>query len=380
MTYYSQEDCQIDDFGVLIARQLSLKDQSRAVDVQHNVPFYDAPSLDNDLRDADKRQDILAEWADVLVRQSGVLVLKQSIADHNVIDAATSVFEQVIEDERDTQTGGDHFAGTGANDRIWNALQKLAISDPDLFVRYFASLSIAAVSEAYLGPAYQMTAQVNLVRPGGRAQIAHRDYHLGFMSAEQSALYPAHAHQISAGITLQGAIAHCDMPVISGPTKFLPFSQLYQPGYLAVHQDDFREKFEANFVQLPLEKGDAIFFSPALFHAAGDNDSNDIQRLANLLQVSSAMGRSIESLDRTAICQKLYPALARSNLSQAEHDAVIAAAAEGYAFPTNLDLDPPLGGNASESQAMLLKRALSEQMSADEFAAELARQNDKRRA
>ena len=380
MNYYSKEDCQIEDFEALIDRQLSLGHQSQAVEVHHNVPFYDAPSLDHVLRDANKRQDIMAEWADVLVRQSGVVVLKQAVADHAIIDAATSVFEQIIQKERAHQTGGDHFAGTGANDRVWNSLQKLAMADPDLFIRYFSSISIAAICEAYLGPAYQMTAQVNLVRPGGKAQIAHRDYHLGFMSAEKAALYPAHAHHISAGITLQGAIAHCDMPVISGPTKLLPFSHLYPPGYLAVHQDAFKEKFEKRFIQLPLEKGDAVFFSPALFHAAGDNNSDDIQRMANLLQISSAMGRSIESMDRTAICQNLYPALMRSNLTTAEHDAAIAAAAEGYSFPTNLDLDPPLGGNASESQAGLLRRALSEQLSAPEFEAALAEQNEKRRA
>ena len=38
--------------------------------------------------------------------------------------------------------------------------------------------------EAWLGPNYQMTAQVNLVHPGGDFQQAHRDYHLGFQTAE----------------------------------------------------------------------------------------------------------------------------------------------------------------------------------------------------
>lgn len=32
------------------------------------------------------------------------------------------------------------------------------------------------VSEAWLGPGYQLTAQVNVVRPGGKAQEPHRDY------------------------------------------------------------------------------------------------------------------------------------------------------------------------------------------------------------
>ena len=36
------------------------------------------------------------------------------------------------------------------------------------------------------------------------------------------AAYPAHLHRMSPVLTLQGAVAHCDMPVESGPTMLLP--------------------------------------------------------------------------------------------------------------------------------------------------------------
>ena len=75
---------------------------------------------------------------------------------------------------------------------------------------------------------------------GWNAQQAHRDYHLGFQIAEESALYPSHVHELSPAASLQGAIAHCDMPVESGPTKLLPFSQAYLPGYAAWRREDFR--------------------------------------------------------------------------------------------------------------------------------------------
>ena len=81
------------------------------------------------------------------------------------------------------------------------------------------------------------------------------------------------------------------MPIESGPTKLLPFSQLYRHGYLAFTMPEFRDFFEENFVQVPLKKGDVLFFNPALYHAGGANVSADIQRMANLLQVSSAYGR-----------------------------------------------------------------------------------------
>ena len=110
-------------------------------------------------------------------------------------------------------------------------------------------------------------------------------------------------------LTLQGAIAHCDMPIETGPTLYLPFSQSYLPGYMATARPEFRDYFDKHHVQLPLAKGDAVFFNPALFHAAGTNRSKDVRRIANLLQVSSAFGRAMESVDRLKMSLKLYPAL-----------------------------------------------------------------------
>jgi ectoine hydroxylase-related dioxygenase (phytanoyl-CoA dioxygenase family) len=46
---------------------------------------------------------------------------------------------------------------------------------------------------------------------------------------------------------------------------------------------------------------------------------------------------------------------------------VIAACAEGYSFPTNLDRDPPVSGLAPESQNQLMHRALGEEWTPAEF-------------
>ena len=143
-----------------------------------------------------------------------------------------------------------------------------------------------------------MTSQVNCVNPGGAAQSAHRDYHLGFQSPEVIEQYPVQVHRISPVLTLQGAVAHCDMPLESGPTLYLPYSQAYLHGYLATGLPEFKAYFAEHHVQLALEKGDAAFFNPALFHGAGNNRSTNIRRMANLLQVSSGYGRAMESVDR----------------------------------------------------------------------------------
>ncbi len=95
--------------------------------------------------------------------------------------------------------------------------------------------------------------------------------------------------------------------------------------------------------------------------------------MANLLQVSSAFGRCMESVDRVSMAQRLYPTLYRSQgtMAAADVDAAIAACAEGYAFPTNLDRDPPIGGLAPRSQQDLMRTALAQGLSEVEFEARL---------
>ncbi len=362
--YFDPKTCDLASFKALIDQKTDISTVPHAHDIQSEIPIYDAPSLT-------LNSDLMSEWASVLMHGAGIVVLKAAYTDTRVLDEATAIYERIIASE--SGSGADHFAASGANDRVWNALEKLCLAAPDVFLRYFANPTIAAICEAWLGPNYQMTAQVNLVHPGGAAQLAHRDYHLGFQTADISCTYPAHVHDLSPALTLQGAVAHCDMPVESGPTKLLPFSQTYRAGYAAWRRDDFRSLFEERYVQMPLAKGDALFFNPALFHGAGANSSTDIHRMANLLQVSSAFGRAMETVDRRGMSKALYPAAvaAKEIYTPAEMAAAIAACAEGYSFPTNLDRDPPVGGLAPETQAALFTRALNEGMDFDAFAAAL---------
>lgn len=368
--YFEQSDCNLSAFQSLISRSLEHSDVPFADEIRSNIPIYDMRRLSACLH-SERRAELLAEWARVFAQMSGVVVLKNSYQDLACIDAASEIYRDLIAEEKEQSSGGDHFAATGANDRVWNSLQKLCLRNPEVFAKYFANETISAVCEAWLGPWYQVTAQVNQVRPGGRAQTAHRDYHLGFQSEEEALRFPAHVHDLSPLLTLQGAIAHVDSPVESGPTKLLPFSQLYRAGYLAYRKEEFAQTFEMHFVQLPLAKGDLVFFNPALFHAAGENTSEDAHRLVNLLQVSSAMGRATEAVDRSAMCRALYPVLSdlwqSQELSTPELNAVIGATAEGYSFPTNLDTDPPIDGMVPESQAALMTRAIIANIAPGEF-------------
>ncbi|MCP3767861.1 MULTISPECIES: phytanoyl-CoA dioxygenase family protein [Streptomyces] len=357
--WLSEQDCDLDAFRALVERTTDRSAYPHACAVERNVLLYDADRLA--LAD---RREAQAELVRALADGPGIVVVRGAFPDPAVVDRATAVFDALIARQRATgAASGDHFAKPGANDRVWNALEKAALHDPQAFADYYANDVIALVSAAWLGPGYQVTSQVNVVNPGGAAQTVHRDYHLGFLSNEVAAAYPAHVHHLSPVLTLQGAVAHCDMPVESGPTLYLPHSQKYGPGYLAWRLPEFQAYFEEHHVQLPLAKGDAVFFNPALFHAAGANRSADIRRMANLLQVSSAFGRAMETVDRETVTATVYPVLLRARAEGAGEqwqENVIAASAEGYPFPTNLDDDPPVDGLAPPSQADLVRRALRE--------------------
>lgn len=376
---------EIEDFRKLVEQKTNLADWPFAAGVEKDVLIYDGKAVGEMARDPQARRDVMAEWVEAFSTGPGVIVIKSAIADHAVVDRATEVFNDIVKAEKDRgKAAADHFAKAGANDRIWNSLQKHAIADPENFARYYASEAIAMASEAWLGRGYQMTAQMNRVNPGGKAQVPHRDYHLGFMSPDQMQAYPGHIHAISPVLTLQGAVAHCDMPVESGPTLFLPYSQSFFEGYLAFGRPEFQAYFAEHHVQLPLSKGDAVFFNPALMHGAGNNVSTDIWRMANLLQVSSAFGRAMESVDRDAMCKAVYPALLAAKtvgaLTAAQIASAIAATAEGYAFPTNLDSDPPVGGLAPKTQNTMMAEALQAGLEPDAFAALVDTQTAKRKA
>src|SRR4051794_25456510 len=375
--WLTADDCRLDDFRAVVETTTEWADYPHADEVRENVLVY-GPRLRDHIATETGRRDLQAELAHALADGPGIVVFAGAFPDTGVVDRTTAVFDALIAEQKAAgMVGGDHFATPGANDRGWGALDKLAVRAPEAFAAYYGNDVLALVSEAWLGPGYQVTSQINVVNPGGKAQVAHRDYHLGFMSEEQSQAFPAHVHRLSPVLTLQGAVAHCDMPVVTGPTMYLPHSQKYAPGYVAFHRPEFTAYFDEHFVQLPLRKGDAAFFNPALFHGAGTNRSADVRRMANLLQVSSAFGRAMEAVDRTAMCRALYPVLLAQQAAGADERTlrnVVAASAEGYAFPTNLDRDQPIGGLAPETQAELVWRALQEEWTPGALDAELTAQ------
>ncbi|SFP17087.1 phytanoyl-CoA dioxygenase family protein [Pseudomonas sp. NFPP28] len=374
--FVTEQAVRLADFNDICAQRVSREDYPLCAQVQSNVPIYQAHTLRNSDRLA-----VMNELHHLFREGPGVMVVRRAYEDLEVVDRHSQVFEAIFAHEAAQGVAADHFAKAGSNGRIWNSLQKAALQSPASFVEYYANPLLGLIAEAWLGPSYQVTAQVNVVHPGGQAQQPHRDYHLGFQTNDVVERFPLPLHLLSQYLTLQGAVAHSDMPLETGPTQLLPFSQQYALGYLAWRRPEFIDYFQQHAVQLPLNKGDLLFFNPALFHAAGTNRTADRQRMANLLQISSAFGKPMEALDRDRMMLAVYPALLDNTALDAQAAAaVIACTADGYSFPTNLDTDPPLKGLAPQTGQQLMQQALDERWPFPAFAAAVEQLRTKRQA
>lgn len=151
-------------------------------------------------------------------------------------------------------------------------------------------------------------------------------------------------------------------------------------GYSLWPEPAYRDYFLQHAVQMPLQVGDAIFFVPSLHHAAGANCTTNLDRVANLIQVSSAFGKTMEIIDMYKVAECVYPALLRQwpSLSDLERDAIITACCDDYAFPTNLDRDPPIEGKAPYTHAHITRGALDEGCTLQQYSNEMKQLQERR--
>jgi ectoine hydroxylase-related dioxygenase (phytanoyl-CoA dioxygenase family) len=90
----------------------------------------------------------------------------------------------------------------------------------------------------------------------------------------------------------------------------------------------------------------------------------------------------MESVGRERMCNAIFPALLAVRADRSDGRSLanaVAACAEGYSFPTNLDRDQPVGGLAPETQSQLLARAVAEGWDAAALQKELASYAERRR-
>ena len=135
--YFSQSDISLDDFARLCSQSTNLSDYPLAIAVEQNVLIYDGDALRSNLDDGNKEAALKAELCRALKDGPGVFVIKGAYEDVSVIDRSTGQFRKIVAAEKASGQGqGDHF---GKNERIWNAIQKACVDNPELFVEYYSN-------------------------------------------------------------------------------------------------------------------------------------------------------------------------------------------------------------------------------------------------
>src|SRR5439155_21100100 len=141
--------CRLEDFRAQVLRDTDLADYPLATDVRRNVLVYSSAAVDS----ADRRA-LQSELIQALADGPGVVVFEDAFSPA-VVDRTSEAFFAIIAAQHAAgSAAGDHFGKAGANDRIWNAAQKLALHAPQVFADYYANDALAVICQAWLGPRY----------------------------------------------------------------------------------------------------------------------------------------------------------------------------------------------------------------------------------
>src|SRR5688500_9060639 len=148
--WFTADDCSLTDFRAVVETTTDPAEYPYADEVRENVLIYGSRLRDH-VATPEGRRDVQAELARALADGPGIVVFAGAFPDTGVVDRATAVFEAMLAEQKTAGVvSGDHFATPGANDRIWGALDKFAVREPQLFAEYYGNDVLALVSESWL--------------------------------------------------------------------------------------------------------------------------------------------------------------------------------------------------------------------------------------
>ena len=199
---------------------------------------------------------MMAEWASVMRDGPGIVVLRGAFADLAPVDAATESFSPSSTSSgartRRAATISPSRAPTTGSGTRWKSWP---------CARPSASRAITPTRRSRWsrrpgsGPAIRSPRRSIASIPAARRNRRIATITWASRRAEEIAGFPAHAHQLSPLLTLQGAVAHCDMPIESGPTLYLPFSQTLRAGLFRLAQARIRRLFRRALRPAAARKG-----------------------------------------------------------------------------------------------------------------------------
>lgn len=302
----------------------------RYYNIIKNIPTYKNKDINPIFNKSIDIIKLKAEFNNHLVKGSGVFLIK-NVIDNKIIEETNNTINNIIQTQK--KPDNDHFSD---NLRIWNFYEKFCIKNPQLFINYHKNPLFNIIFQSYLGPKYEVTSQINIVKPNSKSQIFHRDYHLGLMELHEILKYPLNIQESSKNLSLQALICHTPMDKLNGSTKLIPFSQKNKNGYIDIKSQEEIEKCGNNFVQLDTDIGDIIIFSPAVYHAAGSNRATS-NRIGNILQINSAFSKPMEIVDKKKIQTIVERNIKHCILNDLEKECIYEIVTNNYVYPQKLD-------------------------------------------
>ena len=225
---------------------------------------------------------------------------------------------------------------------------------PEVFADYYANDVLALVSEAWLGPDYQVTSQVNVVNPGGQAQVAHRDYHLGFMDARSRGPLPGPGPPALARRSpcrARSRTATC--PSRPARRSTCPTRSSTSPATSPSTSRSSRSTSRSTTSSCRWRRATPRSSTPPCSTAPARTVSTDVtpdgQPAAGVLRVRPRHGDRRPGRDVPGRVPGAAGEEGGRRVRQATWTTSSPPSAEGYAFPTNLDRDQPIDGLAPQT-------------------------------
>ena len=124
--WFGPDDCRLEEFIDVVTNAASDHHYRFAAMLQSGVVINDADELRRMIIDAENRRHVQGEFVHALLHGPGIIVIRDALRCDTVERASAAFESMIVEQRRAGVTSGDHFAVPGANDRVWNALEKLA--------------------------------------------------------------------------------------------------------------------------------------------------------------------------------------------------------------------------------------------------------------
>ena len=99
--FFDVDDIKLSEFASLCSQTVSLEDYNFSSDIQQRVVIYEGDNI-RSLISTHQSLDLKSELHHCIKEGPGVVVVRQAFQDMKVIDRATEIFQEIIDEEKNS--------------------------------------------------------------------------------------------------------------------------------------------------------------------------------------------------------------------------------------------------------------------------------------